>query len=283
MHAGINKLSYFWFSQWFVASVQWQAPTSSNVNSFCVVHHLLNSNIMIVIQQYNIYCNNSISAIDLHLGFIDDFRLKSPTVNHMVLEYLYYFIISFQNAWNTFHKIPDSKVYRANMGPTWGLQDPCGPHVGPMNLAIWNAVLYNKHFDIVLDMITMPRWYDMLTYFLWQHFLVLFSYLLFHNMDPPIMRCYHVTGFHCCWKISEIRTAPLGVIQSILSWISMAWLCHAASVILTIQHIQFQYSILKNLFYTVIFWIVFYQCPKYVLCIFHAFCSRFPLLLSLEN
>ena len=31
---------------------------------------------------------------------------------------------------------PDSKVYGANMGPTWGRQDPGGPHVGPMNLAI---------------------------------------------------------------------------------------------------------------------------------------------------
>ena len=32
---------------------------------------------------------------------------------------------------------PDSNVHGANMGPTWGRQDPGGPHVGPMNLAIW--------------------------------------------------------------------------------------------------------------------------------------------------
>ena len=32
---------------------------------------------------------------------------------------------------------PDSKVYVANMGPIWGQQDPGGPYVGPMNLAIW--------------------------------------------------------------------------------------------------------------------------------------------------
>ena len=31
----------------------------------------------------------------------------------------------------------DSKVYGANMGPTWGRQDPGGPHVGPIYLAIW--------------------------------------------------------------------------------------------------------------------------------------------------
>ena len=34
-------------------------------------------------------------------------------------------------------RYPDNKVYAANMGPTWGRQDPGGPHVGPMNLAIW--------------------------------------------------------------------------------------------------------------------------------------------------
>ena len=38
---------------------------------------------------------------------------------------------------------PDSKVHGANMGPIWGRQDPGGPHVGPMNFAIW--VLDQKH------------------------------------------------------------------------------------------------------------------------------------------
>ena len=32
---------------------------------------------------------------------------------------------------------PHSKVHGANMGPIWGRQDPGGPHVGPMNFAIW--------------------------------------------------------------------------------------------------------------------------------------------------
>ena len=31
---------------------------------------------------------------------------------------------------------PDSKVHEAYKGPTWGRQDPGGPHVGPMNPAI---------------------------------------------------------------------------------------------------------------------------------------------------
>ena len=32
---------------------------------------------------------------------------------------------------------PNSKVHGANMGPIWVLWAPDGPHVGPMNLAIW--------------------------------------------------------------------------------------------------------------------------------------------------
>ena len=37
---------------------------------------------------------------------------------------------------------PDSKVHGANMGPIWGRQDPGGPHVGPMNFAIWGSNSY---------------------------------------------------------------------------------------------------------------------------------------------
>ena len=32
---------------------------------------------------------------------------------------------------------PDSMVHGASMGPIWGRQDPGGPHVVPMNFAIW--------------------------------------------------------------------------------------------------------------------------------------------------
>ena len=35
---------------------------------------------------------------------------------------------------------PDSKAHGANMGPTWVLSAPDGPHVGPMNLAIRETI-----------------------------------------------------------------------------------------------------------------------------------------------
>ena len=44
---------------------------------------------------------------------------------------------------------PDGKVHGANMGPTWVLSAPDGPHVGPMNLAIrvirWQLLVSDKH------------------------------------------------------------------------------------------------------------------------------------------
>ena len=45
--------------------------------------------------------------------------------------------------------IPDSKVRGANMAPIWGRQDPGGPHVGPMNFALWD-VFQNIFVDISL-------------------------------------------------------------------------------------------------------------------------------------
>ena len=53
----------------------------------------------------------------------------------------------------TTHHYPDSKVHGANMGPIWGWQGPGGPHVGPMNFAIW--VSYDRHQMWSL----MPFWF----------------------------------------------------------------------------------------------------------------------------
>ena len=41
--------------------------------------------------------------------------------------------------------LPDSKVHGANMGPTWVLSAPDGPHMGPMDLAI-RAVFFLPWF-----------------------------------------------------------------------------------------------------------------------------------------
>ena len=37
-------------------------------------------------------------------------------------------------------RVTDSKVHGANMEPTWGRQEPGGPHIGHMNFAIWGGL-----------------------------------------------------------------------------------------------------------------------------------------------
>ena len=54
---------------------------------------------------------------------------------------------------------PDIKVHGANMVPIWGRQNPGGPHVGPMNFAIWGV------FEIYLIMPQPGRsWQDSLSF-----------------------------------------------------------------------------------------------------------------------
>ena len=49
---------------------------------------------------------------------------------------------------------PDSKIHGANMGPTWVLSAPDGPHVGPMNPALrvfsLNVFEYAKCYEKVI-------------------------------------------------------------------------------------------------------------------------------------
>ena len=45
---------------------------------------------------------------------------------------------------------PDSKVHGANMGPTWVLSAPDGPHFGPRNVAI-RGELYKSQGTISAD------------------------------------------------------------------------------------------------------------------------------------
>ena len=63
------------------------------------------------------------------------------------------FILWFHANMYPFTNIPDSKVHGANMAPTRVLSATYGPHVGPTDLAVWDAwayccVLGSKHIII---------------------------------------------------------------------------------------------------------------------------------------
>ena len=47
-------------------------------------------------------------------------------------------------------QFPDSKNHGANMGPIWGRYNPGGPHVGPINFAIWVVIFSSKYSNYKL-------------------------------------------------------------------------------------------------------------------------------------
>ena len=52
------------------------------------------------------------------------------------------FVLEWQNVYVLMRGFPDSKIHGANMAPIWGQQHPVGPHVGPMNFAIWVILVF---------------------------------------------------------------------------------------------------------------------------------------------
>ena len=76
-----------------------------------------------------------------------DWRKKDVTP--LLMHWSYIFLALTQqyvvktHSYNSGLCTPDSKVHGANMGPTWVLSAPDGPHVGPMNLAIRDIISYH--------------------------------------------------------------------------------------------------------------------------------------------
>ena len=53
----------------------------------------------------------------------------------------------------------DSKVRGANMGSIWGRQDPGGPHVGPMNFAIWEIIVWQAQVSVIFSVTDLQKRY----------------------------------------------------------------------------------------------------------------------------
>ena len=87
------------------------------------------------------HCNGTIITANVRtLNVIAANRLLTSFENRLVIgctDWIY-----------LFRNIPDNKVHWVNMGPTWVLSSPGGPHVGPMNLAIWDD---HSRVSIVAD------------------------------------------------------------------------------------------------------------------------------------
>ena len=64
------------------------------------------------------------------------YQHRCPHWHHFITPFLFTCLIMMTSQWFDRYPIPDSKFHGANMGATWVLPAPDGPHVGPMNLAM---------------------------------------------------------------------------------------------------------------------------------------------------
>ena len=103
---------------------------------------------------------------NVYFSLADTYSLVPKQGQGHYTKFVYSVISCFQNHKNN----PDGKVHGANMGPIWGQQDPCGPHVDPMNFAIWE--------DLFNIMLIFCNW-DQLLWHIWNMYVfqrILFTY-----------------------------------------------------------------------------------------------------------
>ena len=83
---------------------------------------------------------------------------------------------------------PNSKVHGINIGPIWGRQDPGGPHVGPVNFAIWvDNVMAWKRFP---------------------HYWPFVRVIHFSSTSNVELWCFYVVWTSCrrnCWVAGDLR------------------------------------------------------------------------------
>ena len=80
-------------------------------------------------------------------GVVSKLRIFTHTV--MELSFVLHFSDDYVDVYrclvllviDQFVTYPDSKIYGAKMGPTWGRQVPGGPYIGHVNFAIWVVII----------------------------------------------------------------------------------------------------------------------------------------------
>ena len=88
-----------------------------------------------------------------------------------------------------FIEYPESKVHGANMGPTWVLSVPYGPHVGPMNLAIRVHIL--TRWAIHAFALRLRRHvYEYAT-------LLTFRGYMINDIHPGVVYCFIIQSIRC--------------------------------------------------------------------------------------
>ena len=109
------------------------------------------------------------------------------------------------------HPVPESKVHGANMGPTWVLSAPDGPHVGPMNLAIRGLILlfgiFSSSYDNIIGLLLRDLTDDISTLVQVMAWSVRQQAIAWANVDPVLWwhKTYDVIRLWWACKRDRIR------------------------------------------------------------------------------
>ena len=111
--------------------------------------------------------------------------------------------VTYATCSDTGKTFPDSKIHGANMGPIWVRQDPGGPHVGPINFAIWVTQLkitIGSMSALINDRLDGTIWHQNMGIFsfmkTWLHFAPLFLY------DGLVQKLLIRDKKQCCKSVS---------------------------------------------------------------------------------
>ena len=120
-----------------------QQATSWIVVVFRIAVHWKNSNVII----FNLCTKFSTACESFYCSYFMGYQEPTNDFEHACN------FIGIHLGWIN---IPDSKVHGTNMGPTWVLSVPGRPHVGLMNLAIWDTndfILWRTYQQLWLQLI----------------------------------------------------------------------------------------------------------------------------------
>ena len=83
---------------------------------------------------------------------------------------------------------PDSKVHGAIMGPTWVLSAPDGPHVCPINLAIWVSQYWTSFILKCSDWITLKDEIKFWKNYSFVYWLIICVWFHKHTSQPTVLQ-----------------------------------------------------------------------------------------------
>ena len=111
--------------------------------------------------------------------------------------------------------VPDKNIHGANMGPIWDRQGPGGPHVGPMNFAIWgiadtqwsNEIYLNQHIDPIDKGMLYVYLITNISFHIWCHsyyHMAVYQAIIFLYASNAIfiLSLYISTLYWCCCTAS---------------------------------------------------------------------------------